>query len=407
MISTHLLALLLLAPLPIDDLEKPPRKPDGGGYFEVNLAVPYSGLALDSGPKANYRGLLWFERLVGKKFQGATSLTLVDRSGQPAKLPNIEFEVDANLNARGAEEALGGGIPDALCLRAVSSSGISLLPVRTLVPHLMEYAGRQREALAEWQAVGATVAMHERSLGPRRLRGDMADQYFTHTVRRLQPSGYELHDFVFTCEIVKDETVLYGRGIRLLTHPTAKLPSGESPPSGVFQMLSFNVHQREWLSDEFFLDQRERSALDGKFEDSLVNALFDAMDGEGVGNPFESPAAFALVKSDLLNAHTMKRMINLKNSKLLTLTAPPLVENPFEFDTSVHLTFWKTADDPAERLLLAAAARAGGADEPAFREEAQLAIGSGDPIVLRAALVLAQALKDRQLTAAAQKALGQ
>ena len=401
------LLLLALAPAALGaDLEKPTRKPDGGAYFEVAVAVPVSSLDLASGPKANYRGRLWLERLMGKKFQGGTDLTVQDRSGNPVSLPEIAFQVDANLNAAGADEDLRGPlIKAALCQRAAASSGISLLPVRALLPHLMEYESRQRKALAEWQAVGATVEMRESSLGPKRLRGTMADQYFTHAIRRLQPSGYELHDFVLTCEDAKEETVMYARGLRLLVHPTLKLPDGSIPPSGIIQMLTFTAHQLEWLSDEGYLSQSERSSLDSKYEDGLVNALFEAIDGEGVGNPFESPAAFALASSGLLHERTVKRMVALKNSKLLTLTAPLIVDQPFTFDTALYLTFWKTADDPAERLLLAAAAAAGGAKESAFAEEGRMALGSKDAIVLRSVLVLGKALKDTALTSAAKRAL--
>ncbi|MFH0944605.1 MAG: hypothetical protein V2A76_05345 [Planctomycetota bacterium] len=406
--SQTMLLLLALAPLaPAADLERPARKPDGGAYFEVSVAVPLSSLDLLSGPKANYRGKLWLERLVGKKFRGGCDLTMQDRSGNPVTLPDIGFQVDANLNVTGAEEDLSGPtLPNALCRRAVASSGISLLPVRALLPHLMEYESRQRKALAEWQAVGATSEMRETNLGPKRLRGTMADQYFTHAIRRLQPSGYELHDFVLTCEDTSEEEVMYARGLRLLVHPTLKLPDGGAPPSGVLQMLTFSAHQLEWLSDQEYLSPQEQSSLDSKYEDSLVNALFNAIDGEGVGNPFESPAAFALASSGLLDERTMRRMVALKNSKLLTLTAPLVVDNPFAFDPELHLTFWNTADDPAERLLLAAAATVGGAKEAAFAKEGRMALGSNDPIVLKAALVLGKALKDQDLISRAEWALG-
>ncbi|MBI4882169.1 MAG: hypothetical protein HY812_21285 [Planctomycetes bacterium] len=388
-------------------LERPKRRPDGGGLLQVTLAVPSSALNVKTGSRASFSGTIWYERLAGNKYRGATTLAMEDASGRSTKLPDFALQLDADSDPAGAADPLSGStLQDSVLFRALASSDLGLLPVRVLLPHLMPYGGNSRSASKEVQLEGATVEWHEDNLGTRRLRGTVADLYFTRSVRRFPSSGFQIHDFVLACEFKDEGVVAYGSGLRLLVHPTRKLEGGEKPRAGVFHIATFTATQLEWLSEEPYLDAGEKTGLEDKFRFGLENALFEALKTEGIGDPFDSPAVFALEQAALLDARSAQRLINLDSPKVLAMTAPLLVESGVSFDGAPHLKYWKSADDPLERLLLAAGAAAGGKKEPRFAQEAEMALHSKDPSLLRAVKLLAKALNDPLLAGEAEKALG-
>jgi hypothetical protein len=395
------LAALLAAGLlaadaaPSDAPERPRRRPDGGGYFVVRGSVPLSSVALGGGDDSRFEGTLWFAPETGKNFHGATTLTVKSAAGARVELPAIEFTVDADLDAAGAAEAQDGALDEAV-LRALSASDLALLPLSGLLCHHMPYEGSSKQASKETRVSdgSATVQWSETDLGQGRTGGVMTRRYFTRSVRRLLPSGFAIHDWVLTCRDPDENLVLYSTGLRLLAHPSRPLEGGVRPAGGVYLVVKFEATQLEWLTDEEMVENADRAALEEKFRTGLENALFQALKTEGIGDPFDSPAAIALRLSGLLDDKSLARLINGGDRKALTLVAPQIVSDRIPLDPAAHLELWKTTDDPAERLLLAAAAATGGASEPRFEEELALALNSRDQTVLRAAALLARALGD-------------
>lgn len=410
---TIAVALATLAPgLRAEEPTKPKRRPQESGFLEVTLSVPHSVFDFTSGNRSRTTGSIWFERTMGR-YVGGADLSVKDKDGRDIDLPSLDFKVDAAYDPNGEEESLGGAsIPNEYMFRALATSDLALIPIRALLPHRIEFDGKSKTS-HQAKAIGAQVDVSESDLGPGRVGGIMTNRYFTRTVRRFVPSNYELHDYVLTAEDPKEGFVMYSCGLRLLVHPTKLAPDGTRPPSGVFHVTQFEATQLKWYADgpRFDDDDRlvpprdQKSLRDSKYVSGLENALFEALQVEGIGNPFENPAAFALVHGDLLNEKSFQRLINLKSTKVLILTAPLVVENPVPFDPKTHLAAWQKADDPAERLLLAAAAVAGGAKKPEFQHEAEIAVNSKDATVLRAAMVLANALGDAALAARAKEGM--
>ncbi len=402
----------LTPPLLPEEPTKPTRRPQESGFLEVTLSVPHSVFDFTSGNRSRTTGSIWFERTMGH-YVGGADLEVKDAAGRDIDLPSLDFKVDAAYDPNGEEESLGGpSIPNEYLFRALSTSDLALLPMRAMLPHRIEFGGKSKTS-HQAKAIGAQVDVAESDLGPGRVGGIMTNRYFTRTVRRFVPSNYELHDYVLTSEDPKDGFVMYSCGLRLLVHPTKTAPDGKRPPSGVFHVTQFEAVQLKWFADgpRFEEDDRlvpareQKSLRDSKYATGLENALFDALQVEGIGNPFENPAAFAFVHGELLTEKTFQRLINLNQPKVLVLTAPFVVENPIPFDPKAHVAAWKKADDPAERLLLAAAAVAGGEKNAQFKREAEIAVHSKDDTVLRAALVLANALGDASLAERAKQGL--
>ncbi|MFG0318539.1 MAG: hypothetical protein ACF8XB_14790 [Planctomycetota bacterium JB042] len=388
--------------------EKPMRQPDGGHFLEVSLHVPFSALDIASGPDATFEGTVWIERLSGRKYRGATTMMIESRAGSEITLPPLDFKTDADSDPIGEPESLGTGLPSSIYLhRLLSSSDFSLLPLRAVLPHAMPYTGRSRDAKKEYQpqGMGAVVEMHERDLGIKRVGAFPLTRHFYRSVRRFQPSGWELHDYIYSAEEKDDEAIFFSCGLRLLAHPTATLPDGTRPDSGVFHVASFNAVYLDWFGaaavnpseSDKLMKPRDREGQYEKYRGELQNALYDALQSQGLGNPFDSPATFAMQHAELIDERLVQRLINLGNAKVLAQVAPALVEDDVAFDGKTHLKLWKEADDPTERLLLAAAAAKGGASDDDFLRECRLAVNSKSRTVRRAAWYLAKALGDADL----------
>ncbi|MCC7170639.1 MAG: hypothetical protein IT459_09335 [Planctomycetes bacterium] len=383
-------------------LTKPKRRPEGGTQFAIERTVVASAIGTEG---SKLTGSVWLERKMGNKFVGQAALT--DAKAGKLTLPDIQFQTDADLDPAGAEETLDVGTLDSAFLgRAASSSDLGLLPVRALLPHNTHFDGKSRKSTREVKVVGATVEFTETDLGSPPLHADATEMYFTRIVRRHQPSGFEIHDYVLTYKKRPEDFLLASRALRMLVHPSGKTADGKHPPGGVFEVSLLTAQQIDFRDDEPALEDKEQKKVDEKFQEKLLDALFEAMPSEGLGDPFDSPAAIGARASGLLDQRAVARLLNIGHPRALASTAPLLVEKSFTFDPAVYVKAWRIADDPVERLLLAAGAAAGGAKEPCFAEEAKLAMQSKDPRVLAAALALAKGMKDTALIAEATKRAG-
>lgn len=415
----HLLTALALVPVPLtasaqEVPEKSRRQPDGGHFLDVSIHVPYSALDIKSGPDADFRGTVWIERMPGRKYRGASTMMIESRAGSELALPPIDLQTDADFDPMGEAESLGTGIPSSIYLhRLLSTSDFSLLPLRSVLAHAMPYGGRSREATKTISVPGAAVEMHEKDLGIKRVGAFPLTRHFYRSVRRFQPSAWELHDYIYTVEEKDDEAIFFACGLRLLAHPHATLPDGTRPDSGVFHVVSFTTVYLDWFGasevnpseSDKLIKSRDREELFGKYKTELQNALYDALQDQGLGNPFDSPATFAMQHADLIDERFVQRLINLGSPKVLAQVAPALVETNVKYDGKTHLKLWKEADDPAERLLLAAAAAKGGAKDDGFVRECRLAVKSKSRPVRRAAMYLAMALGESDLTKQAEMSL--
>lgn len=382
--------------------ERPVRPPVGGGSLHVTLSIAKAHGHLKPGDSD---GEIWFEPTGSKKYRGATTLAPLGADGAAIALPEVAFQLDADLDPLGAEEPLPGPLASGLLLRAATSSDLALIPIRLLLPHKMNYDGTSREATKAVQCVGATVEMREVKLGARRIEGVSHDLYFTRSVRRYQPSGYQIHDYVLTAEDAAEGYVMAGAAMRVLIAPPGAAGATDGPEAGVLLVSRIQCDRLNWLNGRVLVPASEMSGLLEKFGQNLANGLFEAMETEGLGDPFDSPSAVALATTGMLDDKTVARLLNIGHPKSLAMLAPQLVAARVRFDPAVYLKLWRAADDPVRRLLLAAGARAGGADDPAFVREATLAVAGHDRKALRAARLLASALGDQALVAEADRNL--
>lgn len=383
-------------------LTKPKRRPEGGSQFAIERTVVLSAIGTDG---SKLTGSVWLERKMGNKFVGQAILT--DAKAGKLTLPDIQFQTDADLDPAGASETVDvATLHDVLTGRAAASSDLALLPIRALLPHNTHFDGKNRKSTREVKVDGATVEFTETDLGSPPLHADATEMYFTRVVRRFQPSGFEVHDYVLTFKKRPEDFLLASRALRMVVHPSAKTAAGEHPAGGVFEIALFEAQQTDFRDDEPALEDKEIKKVDDKFQEKLLDALFEAMPSEGLGDPFDSPAAVAARASGLLDQRAVARLLNIGHPRALASTAPLLVEKSFTFDPAAYVKAWRTADDPVERLLLAAGAAAGGAKEARFAEEAKLALQSKDPRVLAAALALAKGMKDKALIAEAEQRAG-
>lgn len=391
-----------------DEVARPTSaRPSGAARFLVSVTTHRDKLSEDGGGLGGFSGEVWFQPVGGGKYEGGTSLSPAnaDLDDDDAVLTKIAFRLDASLNPYGEEETLG--VPDldeSLLLRAASSSDLAIAPMRMLVPHLMEFEGSSRESRIEVKCSGggATVEMEAKRLGTQRINGTQHDLVFTRILRRFEPSGYQLHDFVLTAKDSGEDFISASYALRLLVHPTLTV-AGTHPTAGLLRATTLEANVMTWASRKTSragsrsggnCPPEDMAALRGHFELHVGNALFKRMEVEGVGDPFDSPASLALQDTRLLDERTAQRLINTGNPKALAMLSALMVESRFSYDPATHLKLWKAEDDPARRLLLAAGARVGGAKDPRFAEELKLAIESSDRAVLRAAACLAKALGD-------------
>lgn len=405
-----LLALMSASPASASlERERPSgRRPDGAGSVNVSVKVQRSELTLAQG--AEFAGDLWYSPTGNGGYEGGVAMKARTRAGDVA-LPDLTFKLDAARNPFGAEETLGvPDLADAMLLRATSSSDFGLVPMRVIVPHIMEFdedGGKAGTDEVSCSGGGSTVFLSSRKSDRLQIDGIWLETYFTRSVRYYQPSGYQIHDYVLTAEAEDEDFITAAYALRVLVHPTIQL-GGRHPEGGVLLVLEIATNQRKWPGSGLRAPTSDLKRLRANFERDLCNALFDRMKDEGVGNPFDSPAAIALRDSQLLDERTAQRLVkaNKDDAKSLAILGALLVDGRFSYEPDGHLKLWRKETDPARRLLLAAGAKAGGASDPEFARELKLALHSNDPVVLRAAACLAKALGDSAAEAEARRKAG-
>ncbi len=391
--------------------ERPKRKPAEGGEWKIDASVVESHLDVPTGALT---GVIWFQNDGGRKYSGESSLVLRATDGSEIALPAPAFELDADEDVKGAaEDYAGAAVARDLLARAATSSDFSLLPLRAMQWHQMPFAGGKQVASKSMQAVGQSVEWNAEKLDTVRFNGNTHDQYFTRSVRRFQASGFEIHDYIFTCEYesAKDAEhyVAFGCGYRAFVHPTLKAKDGKRPDGGLFLLVRFKAARLDWDramgKGNSMVPPADEANLVKKADVEALDALFSAMQDEGIGDPFDSPALALLRRTGAFDRAAATRFVNMGSPKPMAMIVPLLVEKGLEVDGTKFRKLWSAADDPVHRLLYAAGAQLGGKGDAAFRQEAKLATGSTDARVLRAALVLANALSDPLLVADAEAAL--
>lgn len=390
-----------------EKLDRPKRKPDSGSLVQLRATVAFSQLGLGFGAHGSFSGQAWFVSGVSRKYTGKHRVDVKDAAGAALPPADLAFQLDADEDAKGSDENIPEhDVPVALAGRIAASSEFALFPLRMLIPHHMEYGGSSGKSHKEVKAIGSTVEWDEERLGTVRIEGLTYDQLFTRSVRRFAGSSWEIHDYVLTVEEPKDQIIAGSMALRMFVNSTWKGKDGRPLEGGVVQLAQLACTHQEWMSEREIVPAADKAKLEQKFAQKLVDGLFIAMASEGVGDPFDSPAAVALAQSDLLDANGLGRLINIGNPKSLAMVVPLLAKKPFEFDPSSHLKLWRASDDPVLRLLYAAGAKFGGAKDPGFEKDLDLALQSKDPKVLRAAVLLATALGDPMKVADAEAALG-
>lgn len=390
--------------------ERPKRKPLEGGEWRIDAAILESRIGIPTGA---ITGVVWFQNEGGRKFGGESTLVHV-AGGTETRLEAPSFALDAEEDAMGATEDYGDGALAAKWLsRSLASSDFTLVPIRLLQWHRVTWSGKDRIATKSVRAEGQAVEWSSEKLGTARLGGLTHDQFFTRCVRRFQPSGYEIHDYLVTAEYHSDKEaehyVAFGCGYRALVHPTRTGHDGARPEGGLLALIRLSAARLDWEREmgagEPLIPDAEAANVAKRGEEKILDALFRAMEDEGIGDPFDSPALAILRRTGSLDKAAATRLVNIGSAKPLAMVAPLLVEKGFEVDGAKFKKLWNEADDPVMRLLYAAGAQLGGKGDPAFVKEAKIAANSKDRRVLRAALTLAAALADPLLQADIENAI--
>lgn len=409
--TTTVLLLACFTGAPTLAADRPKRKPAEGGEWRINSAVIESKLSIPAGA---ITGAVWFRNDGNRKFTGESTLVLRSQTGEEIPLSAPVFALDAEEDARGAVEDYGSDSPDrALLSRSLTASDFSLIPIRLLQWNRVAGDGKERVATKSVQAEGQSVEWSSERLGTTRLGGLTHDQLFTRCVRRFRPSGFEIHDYLFTAEYHSDKEaehyVAYATGYRAIVHPTRLGSDGKRPEGGMLALIRLQASRLDWEREmgqgEALVPEGEAAKIAKKGEEKIVDALFASMQDEGIGDPYDSPALAILRRTGSFDKAAATRLVNIGSPKPLAMVTPLLVEKGFEIDGTKFKKLWSDADDPVLRLLYAAGAQLGGKSDPAYSKEAKLAANSKDPRVLRAALTLATALADPLLAADVEAAL--
>ncbi|MFH0946393.1 MAG: hypothetical protein V2A76_14440 [Planctomycetota bacterium] len=370
------------------------RRPEGGVADFVQIEVPWTALLPQGGRNQRSVGRLKFWKSEGPHYAFATDLPLPGGDGRtPSPEEGLTFRLNKQGDAFGAGADLEG--PDhslTMCGRLLAKSDFALLPLRMLFPHEMPASSGGRPSERTLDHEEYQVLFEERFAGVETISYTPLRSHDCRTVRTLLPSGFQLVDYTLTYEDERDETVMAGFGIRMLVHDDKPLPDGRTAPSGIFHFSVLRTHQLDWMRETTVIPVKEWDRLYERWMDRLPDRLFTAIQREAIGNPFCSPAAFALRVLNLLDESSLHRLASHADARTLSAVAPHLLDRPIAFDPSPFLKAWETADDPVRRLLLAAAVAATGSWQPRFVTEAEIGLHSRDRETVRAALLLAASL---------------
>lgn len=389
------------------DPVKPERKPKDAASMHVTVLVPYSTLGLGAGRGEVFSGKIHYWPNQGPTWVALTDIGLKDAGGRTlSPQTGLTFRLSKEKDAVGAAVELNG-VEDLAKLgtRIVHESDLALLPLRALVPNVMPSGSGRAAAVKELNHEHYHVEINEKYVGAEQISMTPLHRNFTRSVRTLRPSGFQIVDYVLSYEDERDASIMASNSVRMFVHPTATLPDGTRPPAGVFHIEYVHAYQLDWLKETAVIDGPEWVRRNPKWTESLADQLFLGMADEGVGDPFHSPAAFALRALRVLNENVLARLVNIDDGhpKLLAQLTPQLLDLPLSFDPARFIEAHGKTEDPAQRLLLAAAAVTAGANDDALRRECEIALYSKDDVVRRAALLLARALRAESLVLALER----
>ncbi len=399
-----LIALLALAAVaPIAHAE-PPKKPIRsrevhGSGAQITVFVPWTSLGLGRGMNEQFTGKLFFWQPSGPVYTALTDIALRDTEGRELAIPDkINFRLAKDGEPAGGKEDLDSvPLPAALRFRLVAESDFALVPLRMLFPHEMPSAkgGKPREKSASHEFWHIDVT--ERNLGGERVSMTELDKQFTRTCRTFRPSGFQMIDYVQAWEDARDKTVMASFGVRILAHPTRALDDGREAPSGVFHIAMIKAYQLDWMKETVVIDSTEWDSRFPVFQDRLADALFDGIELEAIGDPFDSPSALALRTLRVLTDASFFRLTSEASTKSLAAISPHLLDLPLGYDPAPLAAARARTEDPVARTLLAAACAAAGLSDPSLINDARLGLHSKNGRVQHAASLLARALADPSL----------
>lgn len=389
------------------DPTKPERKPKDAASMHVTILVPYSALGLGSGRGEVFTGKIHYWPNQGPTWVALTDIGLKDANGRTmAPQTGLNFRLSKEKDAGGGAVELNG-VDDLakLATRIVHESDLALLPLRALVPNTMPSGSGRAAAVKELNHEHYHVAISEKYVGAEQISMTPLHRNFTRSVRTLRPSGFQIVDYILSYEDERDASIMASNSVRMFVHPTATLADGTRPPAGVFHIEYVHAYQLDWLKESAVIDGPEWVRRNPKWTETLADQLFLGMGDEGVGDPFNSPSAFALRALRVLNENVMARLVNIDDGhpKLLAQLTPQLLDLPLSFNPARFVEAHGKTEDPAQRLLLAAAAVTAGTTDDALRRECEIALYSKDDTVRRAALMLARALRAESLTLALER----
>jgi hypothetical protein len=389
------------------DPTKPERKPKDAASMHVTILVPYSALGLGSGRGEVFSGKVHYWPNQGPTWVMLTDLALKDATGRTlSPQTGLTFRLSKEKDAAGGQVEMNG-VEDLanVATRIVHESDVALLPLRALVPNVMPSGSGRAAATKELNHEHYHVEISEKYIGAEQISMTPLHRNFTRSVRTLRPSGFQVIDYVLTYEDERDASIMASYAVRMFVHPTATLQDGTRPPAGVFHIEYVHAYQLDWLKEAAVIEGPEWVRRSSKWTETLADQLFFGMAKEGVGDPFDAPSAFALRALRVLSEGVLARLVNIDDGhpKLLAQLTPQLLDLPLSFDPARFVAAHAKTEDPAQRLLLAAAAVLAGTTDEALLRECEIALYAKDDTVRRAALALARALRAESLVLALEK----
>lgn len=397
--STCLIFITLPAATAAEFKDVPNRHPEGGVKFEVTVEVPWSTLGYGDGRRESFDGRVALyppDEKDLRNFRVVSEFYVNDGDGKEISVPETRITLDKEGDPAAAVESLAAGIPREDRYRLFATSDIALVPLRMVFRHEMP-TGRGGTADKVKDIGDFRVTWSERFLGVERVSATMLQKFESRIERTHKPSGLRILDYTLTFEDERDDTVLASFGVRMFVDPSRAMPDGRAAPAGVHHISVIKCYQLDWRQERTVIGENMWEPLLERWFSRLSDQLFFALDLEGIGDPYQSPSAFALRALHVFDASSVGRLTSTGSTKTLAAISPQLVEAPLAFDPAHFAKAYRESADPVTRLLLAAgAAAAGGATEEYLRA-ADVGLHSKSTTVQRAAAKLARALADPKL----------
>lgn len=377
--------------------ELPQRKPEFGQKMNVTVEILANEIDPALGTKPfEFDLAYWRGGELETQYKFATTRAI---GGKPAP-GDREFSLTKEYDPLGGRVSIGAS-PDAeLLARVIDTSDLALTPLRCLVRHRMP-SSSGGPAEKEMSGSGFHARWSERFAGVKQISITPLQITRGRTVRTIAPSGYRLIDHFLTYEDARDDSIMAAFCVRVLWRPIPNAEAGAAPPSGVYFAAILRMTQIDWLKEGEVIPADAWENEEDVWREMLAEDLFDSIGAESIGSSFDSPSAFVLRAMNLLTPPILHRVASRTDPKLLAAIAPIVVDQSVSFDPSRFDKAYEKAVDPVQRLLLGAAAAAGGSRSiAAYRADAAIALHSARPDTLRAAFTLARALGDAELATA-------